>query len=31
MEIWERWTDSNLAMRRLLECESANPLSHTWA
>jgi hypothetical protein len=26
--IWERWTDGNLAMRRMLECESADPRSH---
>jgi hypothetical protein len=26
--IWERWTDGNLAMRRMLECESADLRSH---
>jgi hypothetical protein len=26
--IWERWTDGNLAARRLLECTSAEPASH---
>jgi hypothetical protein len=29
--IWERWTDGNLAMRGMLECESADPRSYTWA
>ncbi len=28
LPIWERWTDGNLAMRRALECESADPLTH---
>ena len=28
LPIWERWTDGNLAMRRSLECESADPKSH---
>jgi hypothetical protein len=26
LHIWERWTDGNLAMRRALECEIADPL-----
>jgi hypothetical protein len=26
--LWERWTDGNLAARRLLECMSADPASH---
>ncbi len=26
--IWERWTDGNLAMRRALECDSADPVTH---
>jgi hypothetical protein len=28
LPIWERWTDGNVAARRLLECESADPASH---
>ena len=28
LPIWERWTDGNLAMRRALDCESADPLTH---
>ena len=28
LEIWERWTDGNAAMRRALECDSADPASH---
>ena len=28
LPIWERWTDGNLAMRRALECKSADPASH---
>ena len=28
LPIWEIWADGNLAMRRALECESADPLSH---
>jgi hypothetical protein len=28
LPIWERWTDGNLAARRLLECTSADPASH---
>jgi hypothetical protein len=27
LPIWERWTDGNVAARRLLECESADPAS----
>jgi hypothetical protein len=26
--LWERWTDGNLAARRLLQCASADPASH---
>ena len=28
LPIRERWTDGNLAMRRALDCESADPLTH---
>jgi hypothetical protein len=28
LPIYERWTDGNLAARRLLECASADPASH---
>ena len=28
LPIWERWTDGNLAMRRALDCQSADPLTH---
>jgi hypothetical protein len=28
LPIWERWTDGNLAMRRALECESADSHTH---
>jgi hypothetical protein len=28
LPIWERWTDGNLAARRLLERTSADPASH---
>ena len=28
LPVWERWTDGNLAMRRALECDSADPLTH---
>jgi hypothetical protein len=28
LPIWERWTDGNLAARRLIECASADPASH---
>jgi hypothetical protein len=28
LPIWERWADGNLAARRLLECQSADPASH---
>ncbi len=28
LPIWERWTDGNLAMRRALESDSADPLTH---
>jgi hypothetical protein len=27
LPIWERWTDGNLAMRRALACDSADPLT----
>jgi len=28
LPIWERWTDGNLAVRRALECDSADLASH---
>jgi hypothetical protein len=28
LPIWERWTDGNPAMRRALDCESADPSTH---
>ena len=28
LPIWELWTDGNPAMRRALECEGADPLTH---
>jgi hypothetical protein len=28
LPIWERWTDGNLAMRRAIECDSADPPTH---
>jgi hypothetical protein len=28
LPIWERWTDGNLAMRRALDCESADLSTH---
>jgi hypothetical protein len=28
LPIWELWTDGDLAMRRALECASADPASH---
>ncbi|MDB5075583.1 MAG: hypothetical protein JWO42_1762, partial [Chloroflexi bacterium] len=28
LPIWERWTDGNQAVRRFLECTSADPVTH---